>query len=88
MRAIGFSELKERKELENLIKICVQDAINRSYTSNGDDSMLAIFSKDFAPGMGVAVCGEYDEVNNFSYDYCLISKNMVFQIIPRFFSGF
>ena len=70
MRAIGFSELKERKELENLIKICVQDANNRSYTSNGDDSMLAIFSKDFAPGMGVAVCGEYDEVNNFSYDYC------------------
>ena len=70
MRAIGFSELKERKELENLIKICAQDANNRSYTSNGDDSMLAIFSKDFAPGMGVAVCGEYDEVNNFSYDYC------------------
>jgi len=70
MRAIGFSELKDRKELENLIKICAQDANNRSYTSNGDDSMLAIFSKDFAPGMGVAVCGEYDEVNNFSYDYC------------------
>lgn len=70
MRAIGFSELKDRKELENLIKICAQDANNRSYTSNGEDSMLAIFSKDFAPGMGVAVCGEYDEVNNFSYDYC------------------
>lgn len=70
MRAIGFSELKDRKELENLIKICAQDANNRSYTSNGDNSMLAIFSKDFAPGMGVAVCGEYDEVNNFSYDYC------------------
>ena len=70
LRAIGFSELKDRKELENLIKICVQDANSRSYTSNGDDSMLAIFSKDFAPGMGVAVCGEYDEVNNFSYDYC------------------
>lgn len=70
MRAVGFSKLNNRKELENLIRICAGEAGTRSYTSNGDDTMLAVFSKDFAPGMGVSICGEYDEANNFSYDYC------------------
>ncbi len=70
LRAIGFSELKNRKELEKLIQICVQNSDRRSYTSNGEESMFAVFCKDFAPGMGVAVCGEYDETNHFSYDYC------------------
>ena len=69
MRAIGFSALKTRKELENLIKICAKDASTRSYTSNGEDTMIAVFCKDFAPGLGLCVCGEYDEENNFTYDY-------------------
>ena len=70
MRAIGFSKLNTRKELENLIQLCAAQASERSYISNGEDTMLAVFSKDFAPGMGVSICGEYDEANNFSYDYC------------------
>ncbi len=69
-RAIGFSKLKKRAELEQLIKICAKDATKRAYTSLNDETMLAIFCKDFAPGIGVAICGEYDENNNFSYDYC------------------
>ena len=70
MRAIGFSKLNTRKELEELIRICAGEASERSYTSNGEDTMLAVFSKEFAPGIGVSICGEYDESNNFSYDYC------------------
>ena len=31
--------------------------------------MLAIYCKDFAPGMGIAICGELDEKNSFTYDY-------------------
>lgn len=79
LRAIGFSSMKKRKEYENLIRFCAQDATNRSYTTKipvnekaeaDEDSMLAVFSREFADGIGLAVCGEYDEQNRFSFDYC------------------
>lgn len=70
LRAIGFSAITKRKEMETIIKICANEATDRAYTSNSDDTMLAVFSKDFAPGMGISICGEYDENNHFSYDYC------------------
>lgn len=69
LRAIGFSNIKTRKELESLIRICANEATDRAYTSNGDDTMIAMFSKEFAPGMGLSICGEYDEDNHFAYDY-------------------
>lgn len=80
LRAIGFSCIKNRKEYENLIRLCVQDATKREYTTkevsseeNGllqEECMTALFYRDFANGLGLAVCGEYDENNHFSYDYC------------------
>ena len=79
LRAIGFSSIHKRKDYENLIRFCAQDATNRSYTTKipvhaktetDEDTMLAVFSKDFAEGIGLAVCGEYDEQNHFYYDYC------------------
>lgn len=81
LRAIGFSSIKNRKEYENLIRLCVQDATKREYTTKDissaeegcfhtDESMTALFYRDFADGLGLAVCGEYDENNHFSYDYC------------------
>lgn len=81
LRAIGFSSIKNRKEYENLIRLCVQDATKREYTTKDisseeagflstDESMMALFYRDFAKGLGLAVCGEYDENNHFSYDYC------------------
>ncbi len=81
LRAIGFSSINNRKEYENLIRLCVQDATKREYTTKDisseeagsfhtDECMTALFYRDFAKGLGLAVCGEYDENNHFSYDYC------------------
>lgn len=79
LRAIGFSSIQKRKDYERLIRFCAQDATDRAYTSKSpvfstsetdEDSMIAVFCKDFAEGVGLAVCGEYDEQNHFSYDYC------------------
>jgi len=67
--AIGFSHIESRKEYENLIRLCAADATERSYTSNGEETMLAVFSKEFAPGLGISICGEYDEDSNFNYEY-------------------
>lgn len=69
MRAIGFSKLKSRKELQALVTDAIVNADERAYTSNGEDSILAEFCKDFAENVGIAVCGEFDSEDKFSYDY-------------------
>ena len=69
LSAIGFSGIKKRDEYEKLVKLCVAEATERSYTSGNDEDMITVFCKEFAPGIGIAVCGEYNEENSFSYDY-------------------
>lgn len=77
MRAIGFSKLTDRKELQKLVTDVVVEGTHRSYTSNGDETLLAEFCKDFAvntkngvrSSIGVAVCGEFDSDDKFTYDY-------------------
>ena len=77
MRAIGFSKLKDRKELQKLVTDVVVEGTERFYTSNGDETLLAEFCKDFTQSngnssgasIGVAVCGEFDNDDKFTYDY-------------------
>ena len=77
MRAIGFSKLKDRKELQKLVTDVVVEGTDRFYTSNGDETLLAEFCKDFTQSnknssgasIGVAVCGEFDNDDKFTYDY-------------------
>lgn len=69
LRAIGFSKLTDRKELQKLLTDIVVNGTDRAYTSNGENTLLAEFSKDFAEGMGIAVCGEFDVDDRFTYDY-------------------
>lgn len=69
LSAIGFSDIKKRDEYEKLIRLCVMESTERSYTSSVDDDMLTVFYKEFVPGAGLAICGEYNEQNDFSYEY-------------------
>ena len=77
MRAIGFSKITDRKELQRLITDVIIEGTERSYTSNGNDTLLAEFCKDFASdsingagiSIGIAVCGEFDADDKFTYDY-------------------
>ena len=77
MRAIGFSKITDRKELQRLITDVIIEGTERSYTSNGNDTLLAEFCKDFAKdsingtgiSIGIAVCGEFDADDKFTYDY-------------------
>lgn len=68
-RAIGFANLKKRSELEQLIQLVAAEATTRAYTSMSEDSMIAVYSKEFASGLGITVCGEYTENNRFFFDY-------------------
>lgn len=70
LRAIGFSKLKDRKELQKLITNIIIESNERSYTSyDGNDTILTEFCKDFAENIGIAVCGVFDSDNKFIYDY-------------------
>lgn len=69
MRAIGFSELVDRKKLKELLTSVIIDSTRRAYTSNQDEILLGEFCKDFADNMGIAVCGEFDDEDKFIYDY-------------------
>ena len=69
MRAIGFSELTDRRKEQKLITDIVVNATHRAYTSNGEETILAEFCEDFAEDIGIAVCGEFDAEDKFTYDY-------------------
>lgn len=69
MRAIGFSKLTDRREQQKLVTDVIMNARNRSYTSNGEETILAEFCEDFAQNIGIAVCGEFDADDKFTYDY-------------------
>lgn len=69
MRAIGFSNLSDRREEQRLVTDIIINATHRSYTANGEDTILAEFCEDFAQNIGIAVCGEFDAEEKFTYDY-------------------
>ena len=69
MRAIGFSDLKDRNKLRKILNGIVINSDRREYTTSEDDAIVAEFSKDFAENMGITVCGEFDEEDKFVYDY-------------------
>lgn len=70
LRAVGFSKVTTKKKLRDLISYTVHKANEKSYTSGSEeDSMFSEFAMDFGPGFGLAVRGEFDEENHFTYEY-------------------
>ncbi len=69
LRAVGFSTIKNRHELTNLITSSIQNAQKRAYVTNNENVILAEFARDYADGIGVAVCGEFDDQDKFIYEY-------------------
>lgn len=70
LRAIGFSNLKSRLQVNNLLAYVIQNADEKKYTSTNDmDIMFAEYSMDFAENLGITVRGEFNEENQFIFDY-------------------
>ena len=69
LRAIGFSELKDRARLRDILTDAIMTSDRRGYTMNTDNILLGEFCKDFAQDIGIAVCGEFDEQDKFIYEY-------------------
>ena len=71
MRAVGFSQYTEKKQVQKLIRDIIIHADERSYTTVGKKTLVAEFDRNFAEDIGIAVCGEFDEDDTYSFDYYL-----------------
>lgn len=69
LRAVGFSDVNTKSKLQVLIGQAVKNAEERSFSTYGEDTLLAEYNLEVAPGIGVTVCGEMDENDRFLYDY-------------------
>lgn len=69
MRAIGFSSFENRKKLQELLTDVIVNSDRRSIAVNQEKVVLGEFCRDFAPGIGIAVCGEFDDGERFTYEY-------------------
>ena len=79
LRAIGFSKILKRTQMQKIIKLVVHEASERKYVSRFDDSIAVEYKKEFAEGIGISVCGEYSDEDEFEFDYCypyLIGTNI------------
>ena len=69
LRAIGFSQIHNRKQLHALLRDSIETADSKNYVSLDDETLYAEFLKEFSDGVGLAVRGEFDEENRFIYEY-------------------
>jgi hypothetical protein len=69
MRSIGFSTCQDRKKLKELLTDVILNADERAFTHNQDNVLIGEFCKDYGGGIGITVCGVFDENDKFTYDY-------------------
>ena len=69
LQSIGFSDIKNKKELKEILTDVVMTSSERSYTEFDENTRVAIMSKNISPSLGISVCGEFDEEGHFVYDY-------------------
>ena len=55
--------------MTQLIISSVQNPSSRNYITSNDNELLAEFMKDYSEGLGLAVCGEFDDEDKFIYEY-------------------
>ena len=60
LRAIGFSNIKSRKQLEQIYVSTLRNPNRKIITTISVDTSLIQFEKDFASSLGLTLIGEYD----------------------------
>jgi hypothetical protein len=69
LRAVGFSNVKNRKDIEKIIGIIMDQPTEKYVTKLSDTILLTEIGKDFAENIGVALRGEYDEKGFFHLEH-------------------
>jgi hypothetical protein len=69
LRSIGFSGMKNRKEIKKILKLAVMTPTEKQYVTLPDDSIAVEYRKDFSNSFGIAVCGEFSDDADFDYEF-------------------
>lgn len=69
LKAIGFQDIKNKKELADLLKVVESEYNHELVVSYKDWADYCERQKEFGQGMGITLCGEIDSENNFHPDY-------------------
>ncbi|WP_310602431.1 DUF3881 family protein [Anaerosporobacter sp.] len=69
LKAVGFSNIKTREELEQILSMVMTQPTEKYVTSERKDSVIVELKKDFSERFGVAVHGEYDEKGFFHLEH-------------------
>jgi hypothetical protein len=80
MRAIGFSNINNRTDLNKLLESIKEEPTKmRSIQQAGDSASLTEIIKEYADGMGIAIRGEMDDNNHFHMEHyfpCIYGQNI------------
>lgn len=68
LRAVGFSNLKNRDDMQKLIDKSIREATGTYCVAVGDE-LLGDYCLKCGDKMGVAICGDYDESDEFYYEH-------------------
>ena len=69
LRAIGFSKIKSRKQLETIYSRTLREPNRKIATTISVDTSLIQYEKDFGPSIGLALIGEYDVNGSLSIEH-------------------
>ena len=69
LRSIGFSKMKTRKDLDIILNQVMDRYDEKVLTEAESGQLFAQISKNFGCDMGISVCGEYDENDEFQMEY-------------------
>lgn len=70
LRAIGFSSVIRRKDMDELIEYVKESPDERIITPIGSNCSLVQINKAFGNQFGLTIIGEYDEKDIFHLDHC------------------
>ena len=69
LRAVGFSEIKNREEMKEIIGDTVRNYDEKVAVENHPGGIFVEYSKNYGCDCGITVCGQYDEYHRFHVEY-------------------
>ncbi|MDF2942837.1 MAG: hypothetical protein K0S01_1695 [Herbinix sp.] len=79
MRAIGFSNINNRMELNQLMENITEHSLKKQTVQIGDTGSLTEITMEYGDGMGITLRGEQDEHGKFHMEHyfpCIYGQNV------------
>ena len=69
LKAIGFRQIKKKSQFQTLLETIIAAPDSVIMIPGDEESSLTLMTKEVEEGIGLALCGETDELGNFQMEY-------------------